>query len=86
MEESSDGLSGLNRAFGDPQGFMVAPGVLAGGALGAGLRGDGIPVGDDDAGDAPLTGTTGLTAAQVNRRDAGVREVTLHKTLPVTDV
>jgi hypothetical protein len=65
---------------------MVAPGVLAGWAMSASLRGDGIPVGDNDAGDAPLTPTLGLTTVHINRRDAGFGDVSFHKTLQRTNV
>jgi hypothetical protein len=59
---------------------MVAPGVPAGWAMRARLRGDGIAFCDDGAGNTPFTGTTGLTTAHVNRRDARFGEVTVHRT------
>ena len=67
---SGDGLPGLDGAFRDAQDLMVVPGVLAGWAMSARVRGDGIPFCDDGARDAPLAGATGLTTAHVNGRDA----------------
>jgi hypothetical protein len=83
---SGDTFSGLDGAFCDPQGLMVTPGVLAGWAMGASFRGDGIAFRDDDARDAPFTETTGLTATHVNRRDARLGCVTVHRTLQIAHV
>src|SRR5919106_1598250 len=65
---------------------MIAPGVLAGWAMSASLRGDGIALCDDDARDASLAGTTGLTTAHVNGRDARLSHVTVHRTLLLAGV
>lgn len=45
------------------------------------LRGDGIALCDDEAGDAPLAGATGLTTAHVNRCEAHVGTIIVHRTL-----
>jgi hypothetical protein len=60
---------------------MVAPDVLAGWAMRASLRGNGIAFCDNDTGDAPFTGTIGLTTAHVNRRNARLGNVAVHGTL-----
>jgi hypothetical protein len=78
---SGDGLSGLDRAFRQPQTLMVAPGVLAGWTVGASFRGDGIPIRDDGARDAPFAGATSLTAAHVNGREAHVGTIIVHRAL-----
>ena len=83
---SGDGLSGLDGALRERQGLMVTPGMLAGGALRASLREDGTAFRDDDARDAPFTETTGLTTTHVNRRDARLGCVTVHRTLQIAHV
>jgi hypothetical protein len=83
---SGDGLSGLNRAFRDSQVLMVAPGVLASWAMRASLRSNGIAFCDNDARDASLTSTTRLTTAHVNRREARLGNVTIHRTLQIANV
>jgi hypothetical protein len=60
---------------------MVAPGVLAGWTLRPGFRGNGIPLRDDSARDAPFTATTGLTTAHINGREADVGRIIVHSTL-----
>jgi hypothetical protein len=60
---------------------MVAPGVLAHGATRTSFWGNCVPVLDDGARGARGTGTTGLTTAQVNGREARLGSVTVHRTL-----
>src|SRR4029450_1209493 len=77
------GLSGLDGALGDLQALMVAPGMLAGWAMRASLRGARIAFFGHHTRDAPFTGTTGLTTAHVNGREARLRMISVQTTLPM---
>jgi hypothetical protein len=60
---------------------MIAPGVLAGRAVRASLRGYSIPFRDDDARDAPFAGAIGLTTPYIDGREARLRQISVHTTL-----